>query len=105
MSVVCAAPKIVCSKPGISNGVITVNWMYVHTGGLSLIDVLVKYSYQDDLSLLTRTFTVYDLNSTSVTLSSLNNGFQYTFMVSATNSYGTSTVTCGSVDFVSGKKC
>ena len=80
--------------PLSEDGIITVSWSYVHTGGLPLTALSVMYSYVDRQTTFTNPVPISDVGSLSATVSGLVVGFMYTFSVTAENSNGSSTTTC-----------
>ena len=83
--------------PLSEDGIITVSWSYVHTGGLPLTALSVMYSYVDGQTNFTNPVPISDVGSLSATVSGLVVGFMYTFSVTAENRIGSSTTTCASV--------
>ena len=77
-----------------ANGVIMVQWTYVHTGGLNITGLSAVISYVDDTSAVMEKIAISGLDTTSVNVSGLVAGFVYTFSVTAENSIGSSTVSC-----------
>jgi hypothetical protein len=87
-------PAIQCFDPVSANGNISVQWSYIHTGGLILTDVSAEYSFIDGTSMVTQSVPISGLDVTSVNVSGLVTGFVYTFRITAENSNGSSTVMC-----------
>ena len=79
---------------------ITVSWSYIHTGGLPLTNVSVSYHFDNSLSPIP--IPLISVDSTLVTLPYLNAGFEYTFIVIAENSEGSSSTLCGPITIKSG---
>jgi hypothetical protein len=96
-------PAIQCLNPVSTNGNISVQWSYIHTGGLNLTDVLAEYSFVDGTSMDTRPVPISGLDATSVNVSGLVAGFEYTFRVTAENSNGSSTVMCAPTQHLIGE--
>ena len=92
-----SVPEITCPIPLSEDGIITVSWSYVHTGGLPLTALSVMYSYVDRQTTFTNPVPINDVGSLSATVSGLVVGFMYTFSVTAENSNGSSTTICVSV--------
>ena len=89
-----SVPEVVCSDPTSADGVITVRWSFVHTGGLNLTGLSAAYSFTDGTLTVTEFITILSLDATSVNISDLVAGFVYTFTITAENSNGSSTVSC-----------
>ena len=89
--------------PLSEDGIITVSWSYVHTGGLPLTGLSVMYSYIDHQTTLTNPVAISDVGSLSATVSGLVVGFMYTFSITAENSIGSSTTTCEPVSHEIGR--
>ena len=89
-----SVPEVVCSDPVSADGIIMVQWSYVHTGGLNLTSISAVYSYVDGTSTVTESVTIASLDTTSVEEHGLVAGFVYTFNITAENSNGSSTVSC-----------
>ena len=99
-----SVPEITCPMPLSEDGIITVSWSYVHTGGLPLTALSVMYSYVDHQTTFTNPVPISDVSSLSATVSGLVVGFMYTFSVTAENSMGSSTTTRASVLHEIGKQ-
>ena len=99
---VIVVPELFCNASASSNGVVTVTWSYVHTGGLPLTNVSVSYT-NSNLSPIPIPFNDISVDTTLVTVPDLKAGFQYTFNVTAENSEGSSSTLCGPIALVSGK--
>ena len=96
-------PAPVCdSAPVSEDGVITVSWTYVHTGGLNLTQVEVQYKEptQDQFE---GNETLDDPNQTSVSFTGLEAGSTYLFQITAYNANGSDSVTCPPVTHEIGK--
>ena len=108
-TVYCAVPALLCDAPVSSNGVITVTWSYIHTGGLPLTNLLITYT----CSFLGSNFSynnindisVSSVNTTSVIVSDLITGAEYTFNITAENNIGSSNIVCGPTSHVIGEIC
>ena len=88
-------PNPMCNTPISSNGVITVTWSYIHTGGLPLTNVSVSYTYDEDLIISSPVLVqVSNLDATSIMIPDLVAGFEYTFNITAKNSNGSLSVLC-----------
>ena len=86
-----AVPALTCSAPVSSNGVFTVTWSYIHTGGLPLTNVSVFYTYDDSSPI---PVPVNNVATSSVAVSNVEAGFSYTFNITAENSIGSSSISC-----------
>ena len=89
-----SVPELVCSDPVSADGIITVQWSFIHTGGLNLTGLSAVYSFTDGTLTVTESFAIPSLDATSVNVSNLVAGFVYTFAITAENSNGSSTVSC-----------
>ena len=89
-----AVPDIQCFDPVSANGVIMVQWRYVHTGGLNITGLSAVYSYVDGTSTVIEPVTISGLDTLSIDVSGLVTGFEYTFDITAENSNGSSTILC-----------
>ena len=87
-------PKVECSDLVSADGIITVQWNLVHTGGLNLTGLSAEYSYVDGTSTVVEPVTVDSLNTTTIKQHGLVTGFEYTFRITAANGNGSSTATC-----------
>ena len=90
-------PALTCSAPVSMNGVITVTWSYVHTGGLPLTNVSVMYTSTDLLNSTTSSpipIPVSGVDTTSITISNLEAGLKYSFNITAHNGHGSSSIIC-----------
>ena len=94
---------MLCSDPVSADGDITVQWSFVHTGGLNLTDLLAAYSFTDGSLTVTEPITIRSLDTTSVNVSNLVAGFVYTINITAENSNGSSTVFCKPILHLIGK--
>ena len=83
-----------CFDPVSTDGVITVQWSFVHTGGLNLTGLSAVYSYTDGTLTGTGTVTVASLDTFTVNVNGLVSRFVYTFSITAENSNGSATVVC-----------
>ena len=93
-----------CNASVSASGAITVTWSYIHTGGLPLTNVSVSYTYEEGSVISSpNPVQVTCINTTSVTLVELQEGFRYTFNITAENSNGTSSILCGTMLYVSGE--
>ena len=94
-----------CSEPVSMDGIIRVSWFYVHTGGLPLTGASVDYSYMNASSLVTEPISTSDIdvNTTIIEVTNLVAGFSYTFMITAENLNGSSSVSCRSILHVIGE--
>ena len=104
-------PALSCDAPVSSNGVITVTWSYIHTGGLSLTNLFLTYTHSilgnstgnfSNHSQL-NTVSVNSVDSTSIVVPNLVTGAEYMFNIMAENSYGSSSVICGPTPHLIGK--
>ena len=96
-------PAPVCdSAPVSEDGVITISWTYVHTGGLNLTQVEVQYKEptQDQFE---GNETLDDPNQTSLSFTGLEAGSTYLFQIIAYNANGSDNVTCPPVTHEIGK--
>lgn len=88
-----------CNVPVSLNDVISVAWSYIHTGGLPLTNVSVTYTIScseiDSTASGPIPIPFSDLESSTVSVTNLEFGFEYTFNITAQNSNGTSSVLCG----------
>ena len=96
-------PDLTCSQPVSMEGVIRVSWFYIHTGGLPLTEASVEYSYTNGPLLVTEPVSVNETNTTVVEVSNLVAGFSYTFIITAENSNGSSTISCRSILHIVGE--
>ena len=87
-------PEVQCFDLVSANGVIMVQWTFVHTGGLNLTGLSGMYSYIDGISTVTEPVTISSSDVTFVNMSGLVAGFDYTFIITAKNSNRSSTVSC-----------
>ena len=71
-----------------------VQWTYVHTGGLNITGLSAVFSYVDGTSAVMEPVAISSLDTTSVNVSGLVTGFEYTFNITAENSNGSSTISC-----------
>ena len=93
-----AVPALdMCNASVSTDGAITVNWSYIHTGGLPLTNVSVFYMFEEGSTTISdpNLFPAGSINTTSVTLVGLQPGYRYTFNITAENSNGTSNILCG----------
>lgn len=106
MYVMHAVPALTCNDPVSSKGVITVIWSYIHTGGLPLTNLFLTYSTSlpgycnsglNDIS-------VSSVNTTSVTVSDIMAGAEYTFNITAENDIGSSNIICGPTFHITGEE-
>ena len=85
-----------CNASVSTSGAITVDWSYIHTGGLPLTNVSVLYMFEEGSTISDSNLVpVGGTNTTSVTLVELQPGYRYTFNITAENSNGTSNILCG----------
>ena len=105
----CAVPVLSCDAPVSSNGVITVTWSYIHTGGLPLTNLFLTYTHLFLGSNFTynniNDISVSNINTTSVIVSDLIAGAEYTFNITAENNIGSSSIICGPTSHVIGEIC
>jgi hypothetical protein len=102
-----------CDAPVSSNGVITVTWSYIHTGGLPLTNLFLTYTHLilgnstvfstnrsqlNTVSVMTRS-----IDSTSIVVPNLVTGAEYMFNITAENKYGSSSIVCGPTPHLIGK--
>ena len=104
-------PALLCDAPVSSNGVITVTWPYIHTGGLPLTNLFLTYTHsilgnsienfsnRSQLNMV----SVNSVDSTSIVVPSLVTGAEYMFNITAENSYGSSSIVCGPTPHLIGK--
>ena len=97
-------PAIQCLDPVSANGIISVQWSFIHTGGLNLTDVSAEYSFVDGALMDTRPVPISGLDARSVNVSGLVAGFVYTFRITAENSNGSSSVLCTPTQHLIGKQ-
>ena len=84
-----------CNTSVSASSDVTVTWSYIHTGGLPLTNIFISYTYKDDSFFSsTNHVPVTSIDTTSVTLVELQEGFRYTFNITAENSNGTSSTLC-----------
>ena len=94
-------PAPTCNAPLSSNGVITVSWSYIHTGGLPLTNLSVVYRYEEGLVM-----SPIDIASVEVMKAMVSNlvaGRLYTFSISAENTIGSISIDCGPIRLETGK--
>ena len=104
-------PALSCDAPVSSNGVITVTWSYIHTGGLPLTNVFLTYTNSvlwnstGNFSNHSQrnTVSVSSVDSTSIVVPNLVTGPEYLFNITAENSYGSSSIVCGPTPHLIGK--
>ena len=96
-------PALTCSAPVSTGGVIKVTWAYIHTGGLSLTNVTVTYTFINGFQNIASVVSVSCFDITSVMISDLVVGIEYTFDVTAENNYGSLNVQCGHTHHVIGE--
>ena len=96
-------PDLTCSQPVSMEGVIRVSWFYVHTGGLPLTEASVEYSYVNGSLSITEPVSVNETNTTFIEVSNLVAGISYTFIITAENSNGLSTISCQSILHIVGE--
>ena len=89
--------------PVSANGNVSVQWSFIHTGGLNLTGVSAEYSFVDGASMDTQPVPISDLNARSVNVIGLVAGFVYTFRITAENSNGSSSVFCTPAQHLVGK--
>ena len=93
-----AVPAPTCSAPVSSNGLITVTWSYIHTGGLPLTSVSVVYRFEEGLSLSPpMEVEIANTEVTTAAVMDLVAGRLYTFTITAENSNGSSSIVCDPV--------
>ena len=74
---------------------VTVTWSYIHTGGLPLTNIFISYTYEDNSVISSTNHVPFtSIDKTSVTLVELQEGFRYTFNITAENNHGTSSTLC-----------
>ena len=95
-------PAVICNAPVSSNGVITVTWSYIHTGGLPLTNLYLTYTQSIPGNGL-NAVSIISVDTTSIVFPNLVTGTEYIFNVTAENSYGSSSITCGSTPHIIGK--
>ena len=91
-----SVPALTCNATAMSvNRSVTVNWTYLHTGGLPLTNVSVSYSFTKTSKPTVKPVPLsLNTDATSVTVLGIETGLQYTFNVTAENSNGSSNVLC-----------
>ena len=90
-----SVPALTCNATAMHiNDSITVNWSYIHTGGLPLTNVSVSYSFTKTPKPILKPVPLRHTDVTSVTVLGIETGLQYTFNVTAENSNGSSSVLC-----------
>ena len=92
-------PALECRATSSTNGNITVTWSYTHTGGLPLTSVSVSYSKLLEASTVSRQnpVTISNISATSVVVPNLEAGFEYVFDITAENSEGSMSISCGPI--------
>ena len=97
-------PSLTCDKPVSSNGLVTVNWSYNHTGGLPLTSLSVSYTKSINRSIVVsnNNVSVRSVNITSVVIPNLEVGAEYTFNITAGNRNGSSSIMCGPTSHIIG---
>ena len=74
-----------CDPPTSANGVITVTWSYIHTGGLPLTNVSVTF-FSNGVETAINSIPVSDTDTQSTDVPDLVTGFEYSFNITAVNS-------------------
>ena len=97
--IIMTVPEVECIDPVSADGSLTIQWYFVHTGGLNLTGLSAEYSYVDGTSTEVRPVTVDSLNTTTIKQRGLVAGFEYTFNITAENSNGSSTISCRPVPY------
>ncbi len=90
--------------PSSENGVITVSWDYIHTGGLNLTSVHVLYRLSTADEYLG--WLEGDVNCTSncsLAVYNLTAGFSYVFVIKVSNDEGPGVGMCPEVSHTIGK--
>ena len=99
-----AAPAPTCTSVHSANGVITVMWSYVHTGGLPLTSVSVVYRFEEGLAMSSPTdVDIANIEVMRAMVSNLIAGRLYTFTITTENSNGSTSIDCGPVRHDVGK--
>ena len=100
-----AVPAVICNAPVSSNGVMTVTWSYIHTGGLPLTNLYLTYtrSILGNGSKQLNAVSNISVDTTLIMLPNLVTGAEYMFNVTAENSYGSSSITCGPTPHIIGE--
>ena len=106
--IIIIVPALTCNAPVSSNGVITVTWSYIHTGGLPLTDLSISYAsllnHSDILiDYLSNTVSISTVDATSITVPNLAAGAEYIFNITAENRIGLSSILCGPTFHKSGE--
>ena len=99
-------PALQCASLVSANGAVELTWTYNHTGGLPLTRLSVSYTAIDDSGsaiTIPSPVTVSSVDATSVTISTLEAGFEYGFNITAENKNGSSSIQCGPIPHVIGK--
>ena len=106
-------PALMCNAPVSSSGVITVTWSYIHTGGLPLTNLSISYTYsmstsgsivfRDSRPMNNTVLSISNVDTTSVMIPNLVAGAEYMFIITAENSIGSSSITCGPTSHIIGK--
>ena len=98
-----SVPEVVCSDPVSAEGVVVVQWSYVHTGGLNLTRLSAAYSFTNATSTVMNSVIIPSLDTTAVNVSNLVAGFVYRFTITAANSIGSSSISCEPTPHLIGK--
>ena len=85
------------------NGVITIRWSYVHTGGLPLTGVSVWYGFKQGSLVVGSQVPHVGLNDMMAQVTNLFAGEEYTFNITAENANGSSSAVCQPVDILLGE--
>ena len=102
-TILTTVPEVVCSKPVSENGTLTVSWSYIHTGGLPLTGVSVRYRYVEGFSINTEIVQGVIKSAVMARAHDLVVGKDYTFIVNATNMYGSSIAECPAINHLVGE--
>ena len=85
-----AVPAVICNAPASSNGVMTVTWSYIHTGGLPLTNLYLTYtrSIPGNGSKQLNAVSNVSVDTTLMMLPNLVTGAEYMFNVTAETAMG-----------------
>ena len=99
-----SVPAPSCNAPVSSNGIITISWCYIHTGGLPLTNVSVVYRFEEGPAMSPPTpVDVVSAEVMRVMVANLVAGRLYTFTITSENSNGSTSIDCGPIHHNTGK--